>query len=155
MIVLTKFKKLGITGKICNWIEFFLKDRQQTVVVNGIKSKPLISGVPQGSVMGPLIFLILIGDIDENVIHCLVRSFASFGAKFELLRYGSNAQIKEETHYTSPSGNKIEAKNFVKDLGVLMSNDCFFKNQIDIIIKKAKNLISWILQTFISKTTQD
>ena len=38
----------------------------------------------------------------------------------ELLRYGSNAQIKEETHCTSLSGNKIEAKNFVKDLGVLI-----------------------------------
>ena len=34
-----------------------------------------------------------------------------------------------------------------------MSNDCFFKNQIDIIIKKAKNLISWILQTFILRKT--
>ena len=50
-IVLTKFKKLGITGKIYNWIESFLKDRQQTVVVNGIKSKPLISGVPQLSLI--------------------------------------------------------------------------------------------------------
>ena len=69
-------------------------------------------------------------------------------AKFELLRYGLNAQIKGETHYTSPSRNKIEAKNFVKDLRVLMSNDCLFKNQIDTIIEKAKNLISWILQTF-------
>ena len=32
-----------------------------------------------------------------------------------------NAQIKEETHYTSPSGNKIEVKNFVKDLGMIQS----------------------------------
>ena len=70
--------------------------------------------------------------------------------KFELLRYGSNKEIKSETHYTSPSGDKIQEKAFVKDLGVLMSNDCLFKDQIDSTIEKAKNLISWISRTFIS-----
>ena len=77
-ILLTKFKKLGITGKIYNWIESFLKDWQQTVVLNGVKSKPqeVTPGVPQGSVLGPLISLIFIGDIDENVIHCPVKSLA-------------------------------------------------------------------------------
>ena len=55
-----------------------------------------------------------------------------------------NKEIKSETHYTSPSGDKIQEKSFVKDLGVLMSNDCLFKDQIDSTIEKAKNLISWI-----------
>ena len=47
-------------------------------MVNGVKSKPqeVISGVPQEGVLGPLIFLIPIGDIDENVIHCPVKSLA-------------------------------------------------------------------------------
>ena len=63
-----------------------------------------------------------------------------------------NKEIKSETHYTSPSGDKIQEKSFVKDLGVFMSNDCLFKDQIDLTIEKAKNLISWILRTFISRS---
>ncbi|MEM6738267.1 MAG: reverse transcriptase family protein, partial [Bacteroidota bacterium] len=189
-IVLSKFKRLGITGKIYNWIKSFLRDRQQTVMVNGVKSnqQEVISGVPQGSVLGPLIFLILIGDIDANVINCIVKSFADDtratkaikdaedvkilqqelqilyqwtitnnmklnDTKFELLRYGSNNEIKKETYYTSPSGDKIEEKDFAKDLGVLMSNDCHFKNQIETTIEKAKNLISWILRTFTCRSS--
>ena len=63
--------------------------------------------------------------------------------KFELLRYGKNELIKDETHYTSPSGEIIQSKSVVKDLGVLMSNDCTFKEQIlsiivggDVILQK-------------------
>ena len=40
--------------------------------------------------------------------------------KFELLRYGTNQIIKDQTNYTSPSGNIIENKDVVKDLGILM-----------------------------------
>ena len=190
-IVLNKFKQLGITGKISNWVESFLTDRHQTVVVNGVKSEPqkVISGVPQGSVLGPLIFLILLGDIDKDILQCFVKSFADDtratksikdandvnilqqelekiyqwtkennmklnDTKFELLRYGPNAVVKEQTHYLSPSGEKIETKAFVKDLSVLMSDDCVFKQQINTVywIEKAKNLISWILRTFSSRS---
>ena len=48
----------------------------QTVMVNGMKSDPkeVESGIPQGSGIGPLIFLILIGDIDKDILHCHLKS---------------------------------------------------------------------------------
>ena len=77
-VVLRKIKKLGIDDQTFNWISSFLINRTQRVLVNGKSSdtKPVISEVPQGSVLGPLIFLILLGDIDENVTESKVRSFA-------------------------------------------------------------------------------
>ena len=71
-------KGLGISGKVGKWIHSFLTNWSQVVLVWNVRSQPMAvkSGVPQGSVLGPLLFLVLIRNIDQGIARAFLFSFA-------------------------------------------------------------------------------
>ncbi len=74
-----KLKTYGIDGFLLNWIQAFLSGRTQMVKINGFFSDPCLikSGVPQGSVLGPILFLLYVNDVVDCVPDGLgLKSFA-------------------------------------------------------------------------------
>ena len=190
-ILCHKIKQLGITGKVGLWIKDFLTGRTQRVTANGVLSNlaPVISGVPQGSVIGPILFIIMISDLGKELIHSITSKYADDtkatakisniidainfqyeldekvypwapannmqlnGSKFEHLQVGKNLNPVNYI-YTDPSGNLIQEKDHIKDLGVYISNTLTWKNQIENVVSKARVMVGWVLRTFSTRAKE-
>lgn len=110
-IMLKKLSHYGIHGTALLWFESYLSDRVQYVSLNGnTKSKPMriTTGVPQGSILGPLLFIIYINDIknstnlfdvigyaDDTTLYCTVKKIASVTPRGGSLLKTSNDEIEK------------------------------------------------------------
>ncbi len=92
-----KLSYYGIRGKTKNWIRAFLEDRKQTVVLDGERSyeADVASGIPQGSILRPCLFLFYINDIPEG-LHSTVRLFADDTIAYLAVSSNADAESLQE-----------------------------------------------------------
>ncbi len=89
-LLIKKLKLLGVTGLENNWFKSYLENRTQCVSINGCISTPNVirSGVPQGSILGPLLFLLFMNDMPGNIMNSTVDMYAD-----NTLIYVSNKDV--------------------------------------------------------------
>ena len=76
--LLFKLKSMGISENLGLWFESYLSNHQQCVKINNKYSYllPVLSGIPQGSILGPLLFLVFVNDIPDYISNSVLYLFA-------------------------------------------------------------------------------
>lgn len=137
--LLFKLKKYGICGSLINWFSSYLSDRKQRVIQQGFHSTwtNTSAGVPQGSVLGPYLFLLYINDIVDN-IKSNIRLFADDTSLFTVIDDENSVNILSEDLYQIASWsqnwcvilnpNKTKSILFTRKRTHIMNQDIKYNN---------------------------
>ncbi len=119
--LISKLNHYGIRGKTSEWVRNFLSNRTQCVVLDGIKSGDINveSGVPQGTVLGPILFLIFINDIPDN-IKSNVRLFADDCLVYREINNHKDSLLLQEDLYRLEEWAKLWQMEFNVDKCFIM-----------------------------------
>ena len=178
--MLTKLRGYGIKGRILTWIKAFLTNRRQRVVINGSRSSwaDVTSGIPQGSVLGPVLFICYINDMPSSVQSSiylfaddakLCRNIASdddppalqhdlqqlekWSEEWQLHFNPSKCKVMHLGHQHPNRDYTMGATTLAtttseKDLGVYVDTELTFEKHIETVVNQANRMLGLIRRSY-------